>query len=162
MLRAPAREEVTTAMAGNDRRGAGPRRPRTGRRLGGAPLATGWLLPGQAVNGELVVARFDTDDLPHALAVLHQTNRGHLARVLNGSRGDLAGQLVRAGVRVDLGFSPGALGADAALVLVNATGQVDAIGGLLLGAGAREVRVVGPGAAPPPSQDAAAEAVADG
>lgn len=138
-------------MAGTGKRwqGPGPGRTRAQarRRAASAPPGDGWGLPTlPRAGGDAVVALFTRDALPRGLAALHGTGRGHLARVLDAGRGDLAAQLQRAGVPPELGLPD--LGPDAAVVVVNATAQADAVGDLLLGAGAREVRVVARGAAP--------------
>jgi len=153
-------------MAGSDRRGTKAPRPGRARRGAREPLAAGWLLPNQPAAGEVVVALFGRDDLAGGLAALHRTGRGHLARVLDGARGDLRAQLTRTGVTQELGLPDAELGSDAALVLVNASAQGDAVGDLLLGAGARQVRVVARGTAPaietPDATAAEAPAPTDG
>lgn len=107
------------------------------------------LRPGTATAGDAVVGVFARDDLPRALAATHRAGFGPHARVLDGARGDLAGQLRRAGLRPT---APGDGDPGTVLILVNALGRSARVAEILAGAGARRVeRMDSLGTVPPTS-----------
>lgn len=123
------------------------RRTRHRLRAKSGSLATGW-----ATNaGVLVVALFDGELLPNALARLHGAGYGSMARVLDAGRGDMNLQLHRLGIHGDLGLPH--TGPTCSLLVVQAAGRSDAIGDLLLSAGATDVRIVTRGQASDPPVD---------
>ncbi len=102
---------------------------------------SGALTAGWATNaGVLVVALFDGELLPNALARLHGAGYGSMARVLDAGRGDMNLQLHRLGIDTNLGLPHG--GPTCSLLVVQAAGRSDVIGDLLLSAGATDVRIV--------------------
>lgn len=98
------------------------------------------------VVGDAVVGVFDRDDLGSALAATHRAGFGPHARVLDGARGDLAGQLRRAGLYVP-SVSEGA--ATTALIVVAAPGRSAAVRDVLTRVGARAVHAIARGTTPP-------------
>jgi hypothetical protein len=94
---------------------------------------------------DAVVGVFDRSDLGRALAATHRAGFGAHARVLDGARGDLGGQLRRAGfdVRLDVDRAP-----STALILVVAPGRAAAVADVLSRTGARAVHATARGAAP--------------
>lgn len=71
-----------------------------------------------------VIGIFSRDDLSAALAAVHRSGYGPQTRVIDGARGDVGGQLRRAGLRLhdELAFESGAL-----LIVVTAPGRVAAV-----------------------------------
>jgi hypothetical protein len=110
------------------------------------PLALGWGMPEVGPRGETVVAAFAPDRLSEGLTQLHGHGFGSSARVLDGARGDLGGQLAR------LGLPPETLGrlignetdTDIAIVVVMAAARSAPVAELLNGAGATAVDVIWP------------------
>lgn len=98
---------------------------------------------------EAVVGEIDRDCLSAALAAVHRAGFGAQTRVLAGARGDLTGQLRRAGFPAAVALS----GAEAAtaLILVAAPGRLAAARDLLEQAGAKAVFVVRRGTHVPPA-----------
>ncbi len=99
--------------------------------------------------GEGVVGVFARERLSDGLVATHRGGFGAHVRVLDPARGELAGQLRRAGFPNPI--SPDDLGTTAALILVTAPGRAAVVGRLLTEAGARAVHVVN--RAPPPLED---------
>lgn len=95
--------------------------------------------------GDSVVGVFDRADLSAALVATHRAGFGPHARVLDGARGDLVGQLRRAGLRVPLApaTDPGTV-----LVVVTAPGRAAAVAQILTEAGARAVHGASRGTTP--------------
>ena len=89
------------------------------------------------VTGDTVVGAFDRERLSSALAMVHRAGFGPHARVLDGARGDLVGQLRRAGIRLTL--EPRDEEAATALIVVTAPGRGAAAADALARAGARAV-----------------------
>jgi hypothetical protein len=56
-------------------------------------------------SADVVVAAVDRASLSAVLTAIHRGGYGHLTRVLDPERGDVAGQLRRAGVAVPVGFA---------------------------------------------------------
>lgn len=119
-------------------------RSRTRQRLSRSPLTTGWLRPDTLPGTDLAVGVFSRDDLSDVLSLLHARGVGQTARVFDPARGEIMGQLRRAGVTADLGLGP--LGPDAVLVVVRSPGRGAEVGDLMLRANAQDVRVVLPSA----------------
>jgi hypothetical protein len=111
---------------------------------------------------ELAIGVFVRNDLTNVLSLLHVQGAGQTARVFDPARGEIMGQLRRAGLTADLGFLP--LGADDVVVLVRSAGQAAQIGELMLRARAKDVRIVprpeSPASAPAPGAVAAESAPA--
>ncbi len=94
--------------------------------------------------GEYVIALVGTDQLPVALAALHHAGYGSNARVFDPARGDVDGQLRRAGVPPE--GLPGALGGGEVAIGVQAAGRAMAVVATLIGAGVeRNYLVAGDG-----------------
>lgn len=108
--------------------------------------------------GEAVVGVFDRERLSGALVATHRAGFGAHARVLDPSRGDLPGQLQRAGFPLPLGVEE--FGGSTLLILVTAPGRAAAAGQTLARAGALAVHVLQRGPATPPPISVPAEAVA--
>lgn len=115
-------------------------RSRTRQRLSRSPMTTGWLRPDTVPGTDLAVGVFSRQHLSDVLGKLHARGLGQTARVFDPARGELIGQLKRAGVTVDLGLLP--LAADDVVVLVSAVGRAPMVGDLMLQANAKDVRVV--------------------
>ena len=93
--------------------------------------------------GDTVVGVFDRERLSSALAMVHRAGFGPHARVLDGARGDLVGQLRRAGIRLTL--EPRDEDGATALIVVTAPGRGAAAADALARAGARAVHRAGRG-----------------
>lgn len=114
------------------------------------------LRPGAPAPSDAVVGVFDRDRLSEALAATHRAGFGPHARVLDGARGDVAGQLRRAGVGLSV---PLAVDRGTVLILVNAPGRAALAADTFARVGARQVlRGVRPGVAPSPLPTADAPA----
>lgn len=118
------------------------------RRTSRQPLAVGWGVPDRPNRSETVVAVFAPERLSDGLARLHGQGFGPATRVLDGARGDLTGQLSRAGLPSDVldhlrDDNPGTV---MCLILVNAPARSGQASDLLERAGALAVQVVGSGA----------------
>src|SRR5689334_21593486 len=87
---------------------------------GGRPHVEQQTETGPAV-ADTVVGVFERDRLSGALVALHRAGFGPHARVLDGARGDLAGQLRRSAL--DDALDPAALDAGLAVVVVSAPGR---------------------------------------
>ncbi len=116
-----------------------------GRYRASRPSATiGWSPRPESVNGETVAAVVDRDRLGDVLASLHGQGYGSNTRVLDGARGDLAAQLVRAGVQGSAGdINLGDRQAETAVVLIHAPGRGERVLTLLARHGPRDVHVFG-------------------
>lgn len=110
--------------------------------------------PVPATGGDAVVGVFDRSRLSSALAATHRAGFGPHARVLDGARGDLAGQLRRASLRVPL---PSGGDADTVLIVVAAPGRAATVAQIFTRAGALAVHDARRGTTPP--LDAAAPPV---
>jgi hypothetical protein len=83
---------------------------------------------------EIVIAAVESANLSTILTAIHRGGLGHLTRVLDPKRGDVAGQLRRAGVEVPEGFS---LGSDNRVaVMISAAARTPAATELLRRQGA--------------------------
>lgn len=117
-----------------------------GRYRASRPTATlGWGMRSEVAPGEIVVAVIDRDRLSDVLAALHGQGYGPNTRVLDGARGDLPAQLVRAGVPgsdgdLNLGDRPN----QTAVVLVHAPGRGERVVALMGAHHPRDVHVLGP------------------
>ena len=111
------------------------------------PLAIGWGPRDVAVRGETVVAAFDRDRLNEGLARLHGQGFGPSARVLDGARSDLGGQLTRAGLPADLAdrLVPAERRQGTSLLVVHAPARGATVKVLLDRSGAYSVEIVMPG-----------------
>lgn len=127
--------EVSPAMSPEDRQPS--RRARHRLRGKSGPVASGWAPVGA---GPVVVAIFDADALPNALAKLHAEGYGEMARVLDANRGDVNVQLHRLGIDNDLGLSYAH--PSSRVLVVRAAGRSKVLGDLLLTAGASDVRII--------------------
>ena len=110
------------------------------------PLAVAWGARDATTRGATVVAAFERERLSDGLARLHAQGFGPSARVLDGGRGDLAGQLARVGLPADL---VARLAGDiapktASLLVVHAPARSEQVADLLRRAGAVGVEVVPP------------------
>lgn len=96
-------------------------------------------------TGDTVAGVFERSTLSDALAATHRAGFGPHARVFDGARGDLAGQLRRAGFRLPLApeTDPATV-----LIVVTAPGRAATIAQLLARAGARAVYDARRGTAP--------------
>ena len=76
------------------------------------------------VNADHVIGIFLRDNLSTALAAVHRSGYGPQTRVIDGARGDVDGQLRRAGLRFhdEPAFESGVL-----LIVVTAPGRVAAV-----------------------------------
>ena len=83
---------------------------------------------------EIALAVVDRPNLSAVLTGLHRNGYGHLARVLDPERGDVVGQLQRAGAEPPIGI--GAVGAGQVVVLVAAPARTGAAAELLTRLGA--------------------------
>lgn len=92
----------------------------------------------------VVLGVFARDRLSGGLVAMHRAGFGPNARVLDGARGSLVGQLGRSGLRLTLG--PEDDNAETALVVVVAPGRGPIVAELMERAGARSVRVADRGA----------------
>jgi Trk K+ transport system NAD-binding subunit len=93
-----------------------------------------------SVEGDAVVALVTRDQLSGVLTAIHRSGHGHNARVLDAARGEVKGQLRRAGVttEVDLDLS----GAENVVILIHAPGRTAKTAEMLQRAGVLAVRVV--------------------
>lgn len=91
-------------------------------------------------TGDAVIGVVERNRLSTILTAVHRSGHGHNARVIDSARGDVAGQLLRAGVtdRVDLSSNP----PDSVLVLIHAPGRISKTTELLQHAGAHPIHVV--------------------
>jgi|SRR4051812_46426656 len=89
-----------------------------------------------------VVATFPRAELSAALAATHRAGFGPQTRVFDGARGDTAGQLERAGLRIVDGVAPLA---DAVLIVVTAPGRTAIVAQLFERLGAESVLVAARG-----------------
>jgi len=96
----------------------------------------GW----QGAGGDAAVGVFSREQLSGVLVATHRAGFGAHARVLDASRGDLGGQLRRAGFvsRLD----PAGVGPDSTLILVTAPGRAAAAAETFRRAGARAIEVL--------------------
>jgi hypothetical protein len=92
------------------------------------------------VEGDAVVAVVSRDRLSSVLTVVHRSGQGHNARVLDSARGDVKGQLRRAGVTTDLDLDH--TGRDLVVMLIHAPGRAAKTADMLHRAGVNSVRVV--------------------
>jgi hypothetical protein len=90
--------------------------------------------------GDGVVGIFTRADLSSALVATHRAGFGPHARVLDPTRGDLAGQMRRAGFALPL--EPAAGDPSSALLLVVSPGRAAAIVELFTRAGARAIHIL--------------------
>lgn len=97
--------------------------------------------------GEAVVGVFGREGLSSALAATHRAGFGPHARVLDGARGELAGQFRRAGLPLPPDLD--GAGGDAVLIVVTAPGRAAAAAETLVRAGALAVHRVSRGGASP-------------
>jgi hypothetical protein len=88
-------------------------------------------------SADVVVAAVDRAILSAVLSAIHRGGYGHIARVLDPERGDVAGQLRRAGVSVPLGFVFD--GTHRVAVMISAAARTLAAAALLRQLGASEV-----------------------
>jgi hypothetical protein len=90
--------------------------------------------------GDAVVAVVARDRLSSVLTAIHRGGQGHNARVLDAARGEIKGQLRRAGVttEVDLDLS----GAESVVVLIHAPGRIVKTAEMLQRTGVIDMRVV--------------------
>ena len=112
---------------------------------------------GTAVTAAAVLGMLDRERLSGVLAALHRAGFGPHTRVLDGARGDLAGQVRRASL--ERALDPASLPADAVIVVVSAAGRTAAVGSLLRAHGATMVGALTKLAAAP--SDAARAALPD-
>ena len=101
-----------------------------------------------AGSADVVVAAVDRALLSAVLSAVHRGGYGHLARVLDPERGDVAGQLRRAGIAVPPGFALD--GAQRVAVMITAAARTPAAASLLRQLGASDVWTTGRTTAPTP------------
>jgi hypothetical protein len=91
-------------------------------------------------SGDAVIGIVERNRLSAVLTAVHRGGHGHNARVIDASRGDVPGQLSRAGVTqtLDLTSNP----PDSVLVLIHAPGRIAKTTELLQRAGADPIHVV--------------------
>lgn len=83
-----------------------------------------------------VAGTFARSSLSGALAEMHRAGFGPHTRVLDGARGDAAGQLERTGLRIVEGEAPAP---DAVLILVTAPGRAALVANLFARLGAESI-----------------------
>jgi hypothetical protein len=91
-------------------------------------------------GGDAVVGVFARGDLSSALVATHRAGFGAHARLLDAARGDLSGQLARAGFRLVL--DPETDDGTSALILVTAPGRATTVSDLFARAGARAIHML--------------------
>ena len=91
-------------------------------------------------TGDAVIGIVERNRLSTVLTAVHRGGHGHNARVIDPSRGDIPGQLRRAGVTtsIDLTANP----TDTVLVLIHAPGRIAKTTDLLRQSGAHPIHVV--------------------
>lgn len=97
---------------------------------------------------DIVIAAVERAQLSAILTAIHRGGFGHLTRVLDPERGDVAGQLRRAGVAVPDGFALN--GESRVAVMISAAARANAATELLRRLGAVSVWTAGRSAAPSP------------
>lgn len=80
-------------------------------------------------GADIVIAAVEREDLSPMLTVLHRGGFGHLTRVLDPARGEVGGQLARAGATVPVGFMLGE--GDRVAVMISAAARTPAATDLL-------------------------------
>ncbi|HEY7034257.1 MAG TPA: hypothetical protein VH482_23155 [Thermomicrobiales bacterium] len=98
-------------------------------------------MDGGGTEGAAVIAVVTRDRLSAVLTAVHRGGQGHNARVLDPARGQLLGQLRRAGIQQAFNLDPRAR--DTVLVLIHAPGRIAKTVDLFRRAGEFEVHVVG-------------------
>jgi hypothetical protein len=91
-------------------------------------------------DGDAVIGLVERGQLSSVLTTIHRIGQGHNARVFDAARGDVSGQLRRAGVTADLDAEVRAL--DSVVVLIHAPGRTAKTAEMLQRAGASSVRVI--------------------
>jgi hypothetical protein len=91
-------------------------------------------------SGNTVLGEVPAAHLSFALTAIHRGGHGHHARVFNPERGDVRGQLKRAGIAVPAGLS--AKLDDRVLIMLHAPGRVVQAQALLQSAGALQTHIV--------------------
>jgi hypothetical protein len=91
-------------------------------------------------TGDAVLGIVERSRLNTVLTAVHRGGQGHNARVIDASRGDIPGQLQRAGVTetIDLSSNP----PDTVVVLIHAPGRIAKTTEMLQRAGADPIHVV--------------------
>ena len=110
-----------------------------------------------SLGNDAVVGVFARERLTEGLVATHRAGFGPHARVLDGSRGELAGQVRRMGLVVPLSPEEDA---GSALIVVTAPGRTNAVADILTRAGALAVHVVGRASTPQASDAAVSPASA--
>lgn len=111
------------------------------------------VVDGERIEGDAVIAAVPRGRLSAVLAAVHRGGQGHNARVLDPARGDVRGQLRRAGVQQPIALDPRAK--DIVLILIHAPGRIAKTADLLKRAGETEVHIVGRSGATIPHSPAA-------
>lgn len=91
-------------------------------------------------SGDAVIGIVERNRLSTVLTAVHRGGQGHNARVIDASRGDVPGQLSRAGVTQTIDLASTSL--DSVLVLIHAPGRIAKTTELLQRAGADPIHVV--------------------
>ncbi|HKG27297.1 MAG TPA: hypothetical protein VKB09_16715 [Thermomicrobiales bacterium] len=91
-------------------------------------------------DGDAVIGLVERGQLSSVLTTIHRSGQGHNARVLDAARGDVTGQLRRAGVTADLDAEVRT--PDSVVLLIHAPGRTAKTAEMLQRAGASSVRVV--------------------
>jgi hypothetical protein len=98
--------------------------------------------PADASHGlaDTILGVFERDRLSEALVALHSAGLGPQSRVLDGARGDLAGQLRRSAL--EGAVDPATLAPNLAIVVVTAPGRAALVADTLLRHGGRGVQAL--------------------
>jgi len=91
-------------------------------------------------TGDAVLGIVERNCLSTVLTAVHRGGHGHNARVIDASRGDIPGQLRRAGVTETIDLTMNA--PDTVVVLIHAPGRIAKTTELLRNAGAYPVHIV--------------------
>jgi hypothetical protein len=91
-------------------------------------------------SGDAVIGIVERNRLSTVLTAVHRGGHGHNARVIDASRGDIPGQLSRAGVIQTIDFTSNP--PDSVLILIHAPGRIAKTTELLQRAGADPIHVV--------------------
>ena len=92
------------------------------------------------MTGDVLVALVDREQLGAILPAVHQHALGHVARVIDAGRGDIIGQLRRAGVPVEQ--APAAIAGAPLAIMIAAAARCPAAARLLLDSGLDRLWIV--------------------
>lgn len=92
------------------------------------------------MTGDVLVALVERDQLGAVLPAVHRHALGHVARVLDAERGDIVGQLRRAGVPVEQ--APAAIADSPLAIMIAAAARCPAAARLLMESGIDRLWIV--------------------